>query len=97
MYEGKKESKFDCVQRGHAHFLEWWPAFLICLAAGGVYLPTVTAACGMLYLVGRVMYMQGYATGDPKARSRGFPIMYPPLLVMIGTSFYTVLKIATIV
>ena len=31
----------------------------------------MAAALGLVYGVGRVLYFQGYATGDPQARYRG--------------------------
>lgn len=33
--------------------------------------PTLAAAAGVLFVVGRVLYAMGYQTGDPKARYRG--------------------------
>ncbi|PNH12866.1 Microsomal glutathione S-transferase 3 [Tetrabaena socialis] len=74
---------FNCVQRGHQNSLENQPIFLALLLTAGLKHPLTAAAAGALYLIGRVMYMQGYATGDPNARMRG-SIMYVGLLTLLG-------------
>lgn len=46
--------------------MENLPQILFCLMLGGLKYPTLTAGLGATWLVGRVIYTLGYATGDPK-------------------------------
>lgn len=63
--------KFNCVQRAHQNSLENQPIFLALLLSSGLQYPVTAAALGAVYLAGRVMYMEGYSTGDPEKRQRG--------------------------
>ncbi|GIL45327.1 hypothetical protein Vafri_2591, partial [Volvox africanus] len=74
---------FNCVQRGHQNSLENQPMFLALLFTAGLKHPITAAAAGVIYLVGRVMYMQGYSTGVPDKRMRG-SIGYVGLFTLIG-------------
>ncbi|KAG6541843.1 hypothetical protein Mapa_016861 [Marchantia paleacea] len=71
MYEDAEPSVFNCYQRAHQNTLESYPAFLAMLLAGGLAYPITSAAFGMLWVVGRVVYSFGYYTGEPKNRLRG--------------------------
>jgi glutathione S-transferase len=66
--------------------------FLTLLFTGGLGFPTVSAGAGLLYLVGRFFYAQGYATGDPAKRMRG-AIAYPGLLTLLYTASMTAYKL----
>jgi glutathione S-transferase len=79
---------FNCVQRAHQNWLESYPQFLALLFVGGLHLPKTTAAAGVVYLLGRIAYAQGYYTGDPKKRQRGFFGMLG-LVTMLGTTVCT--------
>ncbi|EFJ49502.1 hypothetical protein VOLCADRAFT_89757 [Volvox carteri f. nagariensis] len=84
MQARKKHRKaFNCVQRGHQNSLENQPIFLALLVTAGLKHPITAAAAGVIYLVGRVMYMQGYSTGDPDKRMRG-SLLYAGLFTLIG-------------
>ncbi|KXZ44011.1 hypothetical protein GPECTOR_75g735 [Gonium pectorale] len=74
---------FNCVQRGHQNSLENQPIFLALLLSAGLKHPITAAVAGAVYLVGRVMYMQGYSTGDPDKRMRG-SILYAGLFTLVG-------------
>ncbi|PAA83813.1 hypothetical protein BOX15_Mlig018902g4, partial [Macrostomum lignano] len=63
--------EFNCVQRSHQNYLENAPFFYFLLAFGGLQAPRCSAACGALYLLGRIAYARGYSSGDPKKRMRG--------------------------
>lgn len=66
------DDKFNCVQRGHQHFLEVQPFFFVFQLIGGLQHPYICTAGALVYLLGRIFYFHGYATGDPAKRSRGF-------------------------
>ncbi|GLI64262.1 hypothetical protein VaNZ11_007464 [Volvox africanus] len=74
---------FNCVQRGHQNSLENQPIFLALLVTAGLKHPITAAAAGVVYLVGRVLYMKGYSTGVPDKRLRG-SLMYVGLFTLIG-------------
>ncbi|KAK9909243.1 hypothetical protein WJX75_009377 [Coccomyxa subellipsoidea] len=75
LYADKTENKdaelFNCVQRGHQNSLENYPQFLACLILAGLSYPITSAITGVVYLIGRIVYFAGYATGDPSKRIRG--------------------------
>ncbi|BGO97878.1 microsomal glutathione S-transferase 3 [Rhodotorula toruloides] len=66
-----KAKIFNCTQRAHANTLENLPIFLISLFHTGLYHPVAAAVGGLVWILGRFAYVQGYASGDPKARMRG--------------------------
>ena len=62
---------FDCVLRGQLNTLEYQPAELVMLILSALVNPKGAAISGAVWCVGRLIYFEGYATGDPKARVRG--------------------------
>ncbi|GLC39740.1 hypothetical protein PLESTB_001957800 [Pleodorina starrii] len=81
--DAQARKAFNCVQRGHQNSLENQPIFLALLVTAGLKHPITAATAGAIYLVGRVMYMQGYSTGDPDKRMRG-SILYAGLFTLVG-------------
>ena len=77
-------------QRGHQNSLEAIPIHmamsLVCYQA----YPSVSGALYFVFIVGRFLYTQGYATGSPKNRMRG-------VVGYIGTLGLLALCIATAV
>jgi len=67
----EKSIEFNCIQRAHQNTLEGYPVFIMLLIFGGIQHPCVSALAGVVYLAGRVVYAQGYSTGDPAKRTRG--------------------------
>jgi len=67
----KDAQKFNCAQRAHQNTLEFMPATVISLLVAGLRHPEISAGLGAAWLFGRVLYTQGYITGDPKKRRRG--------------------------
>lgn len=63
--------RFNCVQRGHQNTLEALPSHYALLLAAGSTRPVPAAVAGAVFLAGRILYFQGYATGVPAARARG--------------------------
>ncbi|TGZ63218.1 hypothetical protein CRM22_007042 [Opisthorchis felineus] len=55
---------FNCIQRAHQNYLEMLPSFLMTLFIGGLRYPRSFAVCGVVYLLGRILYFRGYSTGD---------------------------------
>jgi len=92
MYDPTKP-EFDNVQRGHQNFLEFLPFFLMFLFIGGIYYPLTVSVCGVLQIIGRVMFAQGYASKGPEGRSYGGIFRYPPLLIKLICTIMVALKI----
>lgn len=63
--------EFNCIQRAHQHTLEGQGSFLTLLFIGGLQYPKISAAAGVVYLLGRVAFALGYYTGDPDKRRWG--------------------------
>jgi glutathione S-transferase len=63
---------FERVARAHVNMLEWMPTFLLPLWLCAVYLSDVAAAVlGVVWIVGRVLYWNGYREAVEK-RLPGF-------------------------
>lgn len=73
------------MQRGAQNTLENYPTYLMFQGLSALVNPTWSAALGAVYLVGRIMYFRGYATGDPEKRRQG-SVQYIGLLGMLGMS-----------
>ena len=65
---------FDRAFRVHANTLEWLPLFLVSLWLFSFYWSDmVAAAIGVVWILGRVIYLTGYAKAAEQ-RGRGFGI-----------------------
>ena len=63
---------FERVVRVQANTLEWIPLFLASMWLFSIYWPAwIAAIIGVVWIVGRFMYMQGYLAAADK-RSMGF-------------------------
>jgi glutathione S-transferase len=65
---------FERVFRVQMNTLEWLPIFLPSLWLFAIYISDpIAAAIGVVWIVGRILYMTGYSQAAEK-RSRGFGI-----------------------
>lgn len=89
--DGQKAKEFNCVQRGHQQALETYPQFLLLSAFGGLGYPLTTTCLGVLWVMARMSFAAGYATGEPSNRfnSRLCHHIYTPLIGGLATTFAT--------
>lgn len=59
------------------------------MLVGGLKYPEVSAAAGVVFLLGRAVFASGYCTGDPAKRTRG-AFGYLGLITLLGTAATTV-------
>jgi glutathione S-transferase len=65
---------FERVFRVHMNTLEWMPIFLPVLWLFAIYISdAIAAALGVIWIIGRVLYLTGYAKAANK-RGPGFAI-----------------------
>ena len=83
---------FNLVQRAHQNTIENAPFFLAVLIASWAF-PLYAGIAGLVYLIGRALYMYGY-TKDPKSRMYGAFFIYPALLTLFGLSITTMVHVA---
>lgn len=63
---------FERVFRAHMNTLEWLPMFLPSLWLFAIYIgDTFAAVLGLIWVIGRILYIQGYAQAVAK-RGPGF-------------------------
>jgi glutathione S-transferase len=74
---------FNLVQRAHQNTIENAPFFLAVLIASWAF-PLYAGIAGLVYLVGRALYMYGY-TKDPKSR------MYGAFFIVLASAVVDVL------
>jgi glutathione S-transferase len=72
-FEQKTEgvSRFNCIQRAHMQFMETCTFFIPALLFAGLEYPREAAAFGLVFLIGRLVFFHGYASGVPQRRLRG--------------------------
>jgi glutathione S-transferase len=77
---------FERVFRVHMNTLEWLPIFLPSLwICAGYWNPTFVAVVGLIWITGRVMYMEGYKRAADQ-RSMGFLVQaLATLALLIGS------------
>ncbi|ODO01963.1 glutathione S-transferase [Cryptococcus wingfieldii CBS 7118] len=66
-----KKMKFNCAQRAHANTLESAPYVLALFGFLSIFHPKIASIAQLLWVVGRVGYTRGYATGEPAKRING--------------------------
>lgn len=81
----EKKKEFDCVQRGHQNTLEQFPTVATTAMCAGLAFPRAAATCLGFWIVGRVLFIRGYATGVPGKRQFGGIVSHLgdiPLVIM---------------
>lgn len=56
---------------------------------GGLKYPEISAAAGAVFILGRIVFTNGYVTGDPAKRTRG-AFGYIGLITLLGTAGCTI-------
>ncbi|KAG2230074.1 hypothetical protein BDF21DRAFT_442377 [Thamnidium elegans] len=84
-----KKNVFNCTQRAHQNTLEILPIYNTLLLVGGIKYPEISAAAGAVFMLGRMVFVSGYSTGDPSKRLRG-AFGYLGLITLLGTAATTV-------
>lgn len=72
--DDEKSMIFNCTQRSHQNTLETLPLALMCQALMGLKFPIVASVMGFLWVIGRIIYANGYSSGDPAKRIPGSAI-----------------------
>ncbi len=86
--------EFECAVRVHMNTLEALPVFLPLLWLATIYflpLPWLPAIFGLLWVVGRVLYMTGYMAA-PEKRSPGFGVAAIAQLGLLILSVYGIVE-----
>ncbi|KAK4685300.1 hypothetical protein P7C73_g4857, partial [Tremellales sp. Uapishka_1] len=84
-----KKMVFNCHQRAHANTLESIPYILAMLLFLGFYHPKFASGSTALWVIGKIGYTIGYATGNPKKRTNPVSaISYFGLLGLFFGSIY---------
>ena len=74
---------FERYFRVHMNTLELLVMFIPALLLFGLYLnPLIAAGLGVIYLVGRFLYLFAYVK-DPKKREVGFALSVVPILILM--------------
>ncbi|UJR20795.1 hypothetical protein I4U23_023908 [Adineta vaga] len=81
--------KFNCIQRGHQNTLEVYPEFLLMLGLGSIKYPLVSSIGGTIWLLGRIVFFQGYSSGQPEKRRYG-SFAYFGLFTMMGCAIKSI-------
>jgi glutathione S-transferase len=87
---------FNCVQRGHQQALETYAQFLALSLVGGYEYPITTTVAGILWFAARLLWAEGYKTGDPSKRYQSWVAggVWTSLILVMTTTLCTAVSIA---
>ena len=80
---------FNNAQRAHGNYLEQLPAILLLLLVNGLTVPRLAVPMGVVYMVGRHVYGEGYRNQGPVGRVAGSRLMYIAVLSLLAASVYS--------
>ncbi|KAJ1961846.1 hypothetical protein GGI12_003016 [Dipsacomyces acuminosporus] len=81
--------KFNNIKRVSDNYLEQAGLVLTVLLASGLYHPKFSGALGGIYILGRIIYGQGYTAKGPKGRVYGAGLMISAFFAMSITAGYS--------
>ncbi|KAJ7099716.1 membrane-associated proteins in eicosanoid and glutathione metabolism [Mycena epipterygia] len=83
--------KFNCAQRVHQNTLEYLPGLYVMTVIFGIKYPALAASSLGLWVLGRISYSIGYATGVPDRRNNIVTVICatPGILTLIGGATYS--------
>jgi glutathione S-transferase len=85
---------FERYFRVHMNTLELLVMLIPSILIFGIYLkPLVAAGVGVVYIIGRFIYLYAYAK-DPKSRSLGFALSILPILVLLVGGIFGAIRAA---
>lgn len=70
-YENKEDSVFNRYQRAHQNSVEGASYFFVTLLVSAIATPILSAIAGLVFIVGRYLYCNGYYQSTA-GRSKGF-------------------------
>ena len=74
---------FERYYRVHQNTLEMIVMFIPCIVLFSYWVrPDIAAGIGVVYLIGRFIYLRAYVT-DPASRGLGFALSIMPILVLL--------------
>jgi glutathione S-transferase len=83
---------FERIFRVQMNTLEWMPIFLPALWLFAIYLSDgFAAALGFVWIVGRIIYMVGYATAAEK-RGAGFAVQSMAAMALLAGALYGIVS-----
>ena len=88
-------TEFNNVQRTHQNYVEGVNIAVVFQLVAGLFFPVPAAWCGLVYIIGRALYAQFYATGGPDKRMLGAIIFSMALnaeVVMVIYGLYKMLS-----
>ncbi len=78
--------EFNNVQRGHQNALETYTAYLAMSVIGGLKHPIPVAIGGVFWIVGRVLFMEGYKAGPNNRYGKGGGLLWLGVLASLGSA-----------
>lgn len=94
--DDEKSMVFNCTQRSHQNTLETVPLAIMCQALMGLKFPIVAAVMGFVWAIGRIIYANGYSSGDPAKRMPGAAISGIVYLALIIGCFVAGFKMVVV-